>query len=110
MPFQVFDTVAWQGQGCHFLIAFCWVQFFEITSRHINHGADRINLVMQACVNDGKEMVALRFVGCDFTLPFVEKVGLNKVSNLVDLCKTCLHLTVNLVHTTATDTVMWRIL
>ncbi|KXT91361.1 hypothetical protein SORDD21_00861 [Streptococcus oralis] len=46
MPFQVFDTVTWQGQGCHLLIAFCWVQFFEITSRHINHCADRINLVM----------------------------------------------------------------
>ena len=54
MPFQIFNTVSWQGQGCHLLIAFCWVQFFEITSRHINHGADRINLVMQACVNDGK--------------------------------------------------------
>ena len=110
MPLQVFDTVAWQGQGCHLLIAFCWVQFFEITSRHINHGADCINLVMQACVNDGKEIVALSFLGCDFTLPLIEKIGLNKVSNLVNLGKTCLHLTVNLVHATATDTIMRSIL
>ena len=87
MPFQVFDTVAWQGQGCHLLIAFCWVQFLEITSRYINHGADCINLIMQACVNDRKEMVALGFMSCDFALPLVEKVGLNKVSDLLTLAK-----------------------
>ena len=110
MSFQVFDTVAWQGQGCHFLIAFCWVQFFEITNRHINHCADSVNLVMQACVDDRKEMIALGFVGCNFTLPLVEKIGLNEVSDLVDLGKTCLHLAVNFVNTTATDTIMGRIL
>ena len=65
---------------------------------------------MQACVDNGKEMVALSFLSCNFTLPLVEKIGLNEVSDLVDLGKTCLHLAVNFVNTTATDTIMGRIL
>ena len=34
-------------------------------------------------------MVALGFMGCDFALPLIEKIGLNEVSDLVDLGKTC---------------------
>ena len=65
---------------------------------------------MQACVNDRKEIVTLSLSCSDFTLPLVKKIALNKVSDLVDLGKTCLHLTVNFVHATATDTIMRRIL
>ena len=65
---------------------------------------------MQACVNDSKEIITLSLSCSDFTLPFVKKIALNTVSYLVDLGKTSFHLSVNFVHATATDAIMWRIL
>ena len=102
--------VTWQGKSSHLLVAFCWMQFLEITSRNINHCADSIDLIMQACINDSKEIVTLSFSCSDFTLPLVEQVALNKVSDLINLGKTSFHFAVNFVHATATDTIMRRIL
>ena len=65
---------------------------------------------MQACVNDSKEIITLSLSCSNFTLPFVKKIALNKVSYLVDLGKTSFHLSVNFIHATATDTIMGRIL
>ncbi|CJG07327.1 Uncharacterised protein [Streptococcus pneumoniae] len=110
MTIQVLHTVTWQDKSSHLFVAFCWVQFLEITSRHINHCADSIDLIMQACVNDSKEIVTLSLIRSNFTLPLVEQVTFNKVSYLVDLGKTRFHLAVNFVHATATDTIMWRVL
>ncbi|CIV43930.1 Uncharacterised protein [Streptococcus pneumoniae] len=85
MTIQVLHTVTWQDKSSHLFVAFCWVQFLEITSRHINHCADSIDLIMQACVNDSKEIVTLSLIRSNFTLPLVEQVTFNKVSYLVDL-------------------------
>ncbi len=53
---------------------------------------------MQACVNDGKEIVALGFMRfAILPLHWVEKISLNEVSNLVGLNQNVFHLTVNLV-------------
>ena len=102
--------IVWQGQSGHFLEAFCRVQFLKWTNRNIDNRADGIHLIMQASVHNRKEMLALGFLSREFLFPFIEEVGLDKVSDLIDLSETNFHFTVNIIHATSTNTIVWRIL
>ena len=56
--------IVWQGQSCHFLEAFCRMQLLKWTNRYIDDRADGIHLIMQACIDDRKEVLTLRFLSC----------------------------------------------
>ena len=56
--------VVWQAQSSHFLEALCRVQFLKWTNCHIDNRADSIHLIVQASVDDRKEVLTLRFLSC----------------------------------------------
>ena len=53
--------VVWQAQSSHFLEAFCRMQFLKWTNRNIDNRADGVHLIMQASVDDRKEVLTLGF-------------------------------------------------
>ena len=51
--------VVWQAQSGHFLEALCRVQFLKWTNCYIDNRADGIHLIMQASIDDRKEVLTL---------------------------------------------------
>ena len=86
------------------------MRFLEITGRKCHIYRNRIYLVMEPSIDNGKEQVTLSLAAIQLLLPFFQQVAFDKFAHLVDLGKANFHFAVNFVDTATANAIVRSVL